>query len=327
VNDILVLPTGRLADASLAIVRASASQPIVDHSIRSFLFARLLAAIEGSLNDADYDEHLLFAATVMHDLGLGEHAAGEARFEVEGADLAAGVLRKHGVAEPDIDQVWSAIALHSSVGIADRRGLLTYLTHKGVFIDAGRITDAVADRLRQEVLNAYPRPAGDRSIVDAIIAHATRSEAAAPPGSLAFELLRQQREAERAGVWRQESTRKEATVVVDKTVARNLQSMDELDFAGWNGADWEGVFTRYHTDDVIVDVHGQAPTHGIGEHIQAMKAFVESTGGAPVQVKSHPVRFGSGDWTCVVGELENGSRMVTVAKWRDGAIAEEYIWT
>jgi len=27
-----------------------------------------------------------------------------------------------------------------------------------------------------------------------------------------------------------------------------------------------------------------------------------------------------------VGEFENGSRIVTVAKWRDGAIAEEYIW-
>src|SRR6266511_5663176 len=84
--------------------------------------------------------------------------------------------------------------------------------------------------------------------------------------------------------------------------------MDELDFAGWNEADWEGVFARYHTDDVLVDVHGQAPTHGIREHIQAMKAFVESTGGAPIQVKSHPIRFGSGDWTCVVGELEDGSR-------------------
>jgi hypothetical protein len=54
-------------------------------------------------------------------------------------------------------------------------------------------------------LNAYPRPAGDRSIADAIVAHATRSEAAAPPGSLAFELLRQHREAERARVQRQES--------------------------------------------------------------------------------------------------------------------------
>src|SRR6059036_1006566 len=91
-NDILVLPTGALADASLAIARSSVSRPIVDHSIRSFLFARLLADHEGSLDDADYDEDLLFAATVMHDLGLGERATGEARFEVEGADLAAAVL-------------------------------------------------------------------------------------------------------------------------------------------------------------------------------------------------------------------------------------------
>ena len=197
-KDMLVIPTGALAEASLAIARSSESQPIVDHSIRSFLFARLLAEEEGCLNDADYNEDLLFAATVMHDLGLGEHATGEARFEVEGADLAAPVLREHGVAEPKIDQVWEAIALHSSIGIADRRGLLTYLTHKGVFIDAGRITDAIANRLRQEVLNVYPRPAGDRSITDAIVAHATRSEAAAPPGSLGFELLRQHRAADAA---------------------------------------------------------------------------------------------------------------------------------
>jgi HD domain-containing protein len=206
VNDILVLPTGRLADASIAIARSSVRRPIVDHSIRSFLFARLLADREGSLSDAEYDEDMLFAATVMHDLGLGEHAPGEARFEVEGADLAADVLRKHGVAEPDINRVWEAIALHSSVGIADRCGLLTSLTHRGVFIDAGRVTDALADRLRQDVLSAYPRSAGDRSIADAIVAHATRSEAAAPPGSLAFELLRQHREAEGARVSNQEPT-------------------------------------------------------------------------------------------------------------------------
>ena len=148
-KDLLVIPTGALAEASLAIARSSESQSIVDHSIRSFLFARLLADEEGCLSDADYDEDLLFAATVMHDLGLGEQATGEARFEVEGADLAATVLREHGVAEPEIDQVWEAIALHSSLGIADRRGLLTYLTHKGVFIDAGRITDAIANRLRE----------------------------------------------------------------------------------------------------------------------------------------------------------------------------------
>src|SRR2546426_2025471 len=97
-NDILALPTGPLADASLALVRSTETRPIVDHRIRTFLFARLLADREGCLNDAAYDEGLLFAATVMHDPGLGERARGEARFEVEGANLAAAVLRAHGVA-------------------------------------------------------------------------------------------------------------------------------------------------------------------------------------------------------------------------------------
>ncbi|MCO6004306.1 HD domain-containing protein [Actinoallomurus purpureus] len=191
-NRALALPTGPLADASLSLAQTSESSPIADHSIRSFLFARLLAEHEGCLDDAAYDEGLLFAACVLHDLGLGNLAPGKARFEVEGADLAASLLTDHGIAATDVDRVWEAIALHSSLGIADRRGLLTYLTHKGVFIDAGRNTDSLAAQLPQ-VYAAYPRPAGDRSIVDAIVEHAARSEAAAPPYSIAAELLRQSR--------------------------------------------------------------------------------------------------------------------------------------
>ena len=58
-----------------------------------------------------------------------------------------------------------------------------------------------------------------------------------------------------------------------------------------------------------------ASSHGIEEHIDAMKAMVQATGGTPARIRSHPITFGSGDWTCVVGEFEDGSRMVTVAKW------------
>lgn len=108
-------------------------------------------------------------------------------------------------------------------------------------------------------------------------------------------------------------------------VARNLKGMDDLDFTGWNGADWDGVFAQHHTDDVLVVVNGQPPTRGIQAHIDAMKAMVAAAGGTPPQITSHPISFGSGEWTCVVGEI-GGNRMVTVAKWRDGAIAEEYIW-
>jgi hypothetical protein len=83
----------------------------------------------------------------------------------------------------------------------------------------------------------------------------------------------------------------------------------------------------HHADDVLVDWKGQPVTHGIEEHIDAMKAYVDSAGGSPPRITSHPIGFGSGEWTCVIGEFEDGSRMVTVAKWRDGAIAEEYIWS
>jgi hypothetical protein len=112
----------------------------------------------------------------------------------------------------------------------------------------------------------------------------------------------------------------------DDQVDAHLKSMNDLDFVGWNNADWNGVFARQHTDDVFVDFKGQAPTRGIRQHIEAMQAYVESVGGAPPRVAGHPIAFGAGEWTCVVGEFEGGGRMVTVAKWRDGAISEEYIW-
>ncbi len=110
-------------------------------------------------------------------------------------------------------------------------------------------------------------------------------------------------------------------------VAANLKRMDDLDFQGWNNGDWRGVFSHLHTDDVYVDMKGMPPTRGLEEHIAAMEGFTAQVGGTPPQITSHPIAFGSGEWTCVVGEAADGSRMVTVARWRDGAIAEEYIWS
>jgi hypothetical protein len=79
--------------------------------------------------------------------------------------------------------------------------------------------------------------------------------------------------------------------MADDEVTRNLQGMDELDFKGWNRADWHGAFTQSHTDDVLVHVKGQPTTHGIQEHIDAMKTLVESTGGKPVPGEISPDRF------------------------------------
>ena len=185
----LSLPDGPLAEGSLVTARELTSESIVNHSIRSFWFARLLAEHEGTVNDADYDEDLLFAATVMHDLGLSEEAPAEARFELEGADMAVPVLTLHGVAEGDVDRVGEAIAMHATMGIASRRGLLTHLTHVGVMVEVGR-ADALPAELVRPVHEALPRDPHDTSVSDAIIRHASRSEAARPPFSISAELHR-----------------------------------------------------------------------------------------------------------------------------------------
>ncbi|MGW3078103.1 HD domain-containing protein [Kitasatospora sp. NPDC001132] len=188
----LDLPTGPLAEAVLSTARASETAPIVNHSVRSFLFAQLLADHEGCLTDAAYDRDLLFAATVLHDLGTGSLAKGGARFEVEGADLAADLLRRHEVPEADVDRVWEAIALHTSPGIAERRGLLCHLTRAGVCADFGRDAEITA-RWEKQIHAAYPRLAMVRSLVDAIVERAARSDAAAPRYSFGGELLRERR--------------------------------------------------------------------------------------------------------------------------------------
>jgi len=189
----LDLPVGPLAEAALSAARDSEKSAIFNHSVRSFFFAQLLAAHEGCLAGTDYDRDLLFAATVMHDLGAGALAPGQTRFEVEGADLAAMVLREHGAAESDVDRVWQAIALHTSPGIADRRGLLCYLTREGVGVDFGRRTE-VAAAWAGQIHAAYPRLGMARVLTDAIVAHAARSAAAAPPYSLGGELARERRD-------------------------------------------------------------------------------------------------------------------------------------
>jgi hypothetical protein len=186
----LDLPAGPLAEAALAVVRSSESAPIANHSLRSFFFAELLAAHEGCEQDAAYDRDLLFAATVMPDLGAGALARGDARFEVEGADLAAAVLREHGVPEPDVDRVWEAIALHTSPGIAGRRGLLAHLTRAGVGADFGASPEIVA-AFAPRIHAAYPRLSMVRSLVDAIVERAARSSAAAARYSIGGELLRE----------------------------------------------------------------------------------------------------------------------------------------
>ena len=51
-------------------------------------------------------------------------------------------------------------------------------------------------------------------------------------------------------------------------VRSNLKGMDDLDFEGWNNADWDGVFADHHTEDVMVT--GRAKSRRTGSRSTSM---------------------------------------------------------
>ena len=195
------LPADPLATAVIRRAREHESPAVFNHSVRSFWFATLLAEREGLTAEADFDPSLLLASTVLHDLGTSSRAPARQRFEVEGADLAAELLTEHGVAAADVDRVWEAIALHTSAGIAERRGLLAYLTREGVGMDFGRHRET-SDPHQQAIHRRWPRLHMATALVDAIVAHAGRAESIPLDYTLAGDLVRERRDTGTSGLER-----------------------------------------------------------------------------------------------------------------------------
>ncbi|WP_201294769.1 MULTISPECIES: SgcJ/EcaC family oxidoreductase [unclassified Nocardiopsis] len=128
------------------------------HCVRSYLFGRELAAREGLRPLKDYDDELVFVASLLHDVGVVPAGHGGQRFEVDGADAAARFLRDHGMEEERVETVWDAIALHTSEGIAHRKGPEAALTQLGVAADIlGRGRDALPAGFADRVHAVFPR--------------------------------------------------------------------------------------------------------------------------------------------------------------------------
>lgn len=126
---------------------------------------------------------------------------------------------------------------------------------------------------------------------------------------------------------------------------QRLEVFDTLDFDYYTNQKWE-QFGESHTDDIVVYNADGTITKGLHPaHINDLKpmfAFAPDT-----RIEKHPVKFGSGDWTAVIGELEgtftepmsigDGQsipptgkkfklRMATIGHWKDGKMTEEYLF-
>jgi hypothetical protein len=152
------LPDSDIATAAQQFVFDVSPAFVANHSVRSYLFGRELAAAKGLRPDVDYDDELVFLSCVLHDLGATDHANGDQRFEVDGADAAAHFLSERGVPEDRVTTVWQAIALHTSVGIAHRFGPVHAVTHLGIGTDiVGTDRDMLPAGFADRVHETWPR--------------------------------------------------------------------------------------------------------------------------------------------------------------------------
>jgi len=152
------LPDSEICSAALQLALDVSAPFIANHCIRSYLFARELAAAKGLRSDVDYDDELVFLSCILHDLGVTDYGGGEQRFEVDGADAAVRFLSEQGMSDGRVTTVWQAIALHTSAGLANRFGPEQSVSHFGIALDISGIEkNLLSADFAERVHAAWPR--------------------------------------------------------------------------------------------------------------------------------------------------------------------------
>jgi HD superfamily phosphodiesterase len=151
----IAIPDSRFAREITELVRDTASALLFHHSSRVYLFG----ALAGQRRGLHFDPELLYAGAMFHDMGLtAKHSSPDERFEVDGANAARDFLQRHDIAQPDIDTVWTAIALHTTPGIPQHMHPVVALLTAGVEMDVlGLAYATYSDAEREAVVRLHPR--------------------------------------------------------------------------------------------------------------------------------------------------------------------------
>ncbi len=152
----VVIPDSKLAREVTELVRDTESPLLFHHSTRVYYWG----ALTGKRRGLRFDPELLYSGAMFHDMGLTPaHASAHERFEVDGANVARDFLRSYGIAERDIETVWTAIALHTTPGIPPHMHPVIALLTAGVEMDVlGIAFSEFAEAEREAVVRAHPRP-------------------------------------------------------------------------------------------------------------------------------------------------------------------------
>jgi hypothetical protein len=149
------VPDSSLASEITQLVRDTEPGLLFHHSSRVYYWG----ALAGKRRGLKFDHELLYAGAMFHDMGLTPaHSSAHERFEVDGANVARDFLRSRGIAQGDIDTVWTAIALHTTPGIPQHMHPVVALVTAGVEMDVLGLSYAeYSDAEREAVVHAHPR--------------------------------------------------------------------------------------------------------------------------------------------------------------------------
>ena len=149
------IPDSKLAREATELVRGTESPLLFNHSTRVYYFGSLA----GKRRGLKFDPELLYIGALFHDMGLTpKYSSQSDRFEVDGANCARAFLRQHEISQPEIDVVWTAIALHTTPGIPRYMNPVIALLTDGVEMDVlGIGYSEFSDLDREAIVSAYPR--------------------------------------------------------------------------------------------------------------------------------------------------------------------------
>src|SRR5688572_27761393 len=164
VDDVRV-PDTALAREALRLTTSVAAPWVVEHSQRAWMFGALLARS----SDIKFDADVLFAAALLHDLGLTSSYSEPAGvcFTLRSADAAHDLARANGANDFMARTIADAITLHMELRVPLENGIEAHLLNAGLGIDVvGARAREIDDETRAAVLARHPRRAMKREICD-----------------------------------------------------------------------------------------------------------------------------------------------------------------
>jgi hypothetical protein len=147
-TDLSFIPNNPTCTKAYSLVSSHLPPTILNHSIRVFQYASHISTLPlspvfdhlaWSCRSTEDKETLMFIASMFHDLGACDEFDGEERFEVCGADAARRFMETMGFDGSARDDVWTAIACHTSPGIAENIAPLARIIRLAVLCDFDRV--------------------------------------------------------------------------------------------------------------------------------------------------------------------------------------------